>query len=83
MSSERFCLRLVRVLQLKAFLDRRKALPRYEELAERFNVCTRTMRRDVQALRDAGVHVPEAVDSWVADGVSCNRYTPVEQRRIG
>lgn len=50
---------LVRVLMLKATLESGRHWT-LQQLAERFNVTTRTVRRDLAALEEAGVPICQA-----------------------
>ena len=49
---------LIRCLKLRRYLDGLQRRPPLPELAERFRVTTRTIRRDLHALRAAGERLP-------------------------
>ncbi len=52
---------LVRVLQLRRVIGHRQCV-HIDALAAEFKVTTRTIRRDLAALREAGEHVPVCVE---------------------
>lgn len=49
---------LARVLRLLRRIEREEQCPRLEVLAGQLQVSTRTVRRDLEALRAVGEHVP-------------------------
>lgn len=56
--SDRPCAQLVRNIKLMRFLEGRRYRPSLDALAQRFDVCTRTIRRDLKALEEAHVPIP-------------------------
>ncbi len=64
MTTERLQLQIVRLIRLARLLEGSRLFT-YEELVVRFRVTSRTVRRDVAALQDAGAEiVVESDDSF-------------------
>lgn len=53
---------VVRAIQLMRLLERREGVLTWEQLAERFGVTDRTIRRDVEVLQKAGARIRTA---WI------------------
>lgn len=57
MTTYRLQLQIVRVVRLARLLEGNSRRFSYRDLADRFEVTTRTIRRDIVALRDAGAEL--------------------------
>jgi hypothetical protein len=52
------CAQVIRIVRLMRLLERRQFLPTLNALARELEVCTRTVRRDLEVLRLVGARVP-------------------------